>query len=118
MAAGLPQCGYLKQNMIADTWYTVVNYIGKGAFSEVKIHHGTDNRELLLRITIDGVAAPTIETDVNELWRVVSDDLAGVAYKIAHYNWGLVGFDTSLKVEVRSGDAGLCYTMVLWQIIA
>jgi len=84
----------------------------------IKFHHAVDAKDCYLRITKDGAAAETWHTATDNMWNLICINTGDLGYKLACYDWGLVGFDTALKVEIKSGDAGFMRAYVMYQLFA
>ncbi len=81
-------------------WYTLLNYNGRGAFSNINFHDtGVAANLITVKITVDGGAPLEVLLNTNGLYYTINRDYAGAVKKSMVLDWGLVSFETSLKIE-------------------
>ncbi|GAI16986.1 unnamed protein product [marine sediment metagenome] len=102
MPAGQPKIATGLVDAAADTYYTLLDYAGKGAFSNIYLfQQDADINLITIKITVDGGAPLEILLGDDQLYRVIRRDCASAVDKHAILGWGLVSFATSLKIEYK-----------------
>ena len=100
MPAGQPVVAELSGVLVANTYVTLVNYIGEGMLANINFYLSLPQTNLMtIKITIDG-DAPVVLLGTNFGYTNHRDD-ANTSRKVMSLDWGLIKFATSLKVEYK-----------------
>lgn len=99
---------------MANTYYTILDYSGKGAFSNINIFQTNGHlNTITVKVTVDGGAPLEQLLGTNQTHNTICRNYAAAMDKLGILDWGLVSFETSLKVEYKSTNAerlvGTCF---------
>jgi len=116
LTPGQPKLSTDERTMIADTFVTLVNYVGAGAFTSFWVSMQAGGvAGTTLKITIDGGAPLEVYLNDDQLDETLNIDFIGNHNRNCHFDWGLIGFATSLKVEFKHANAIDLTTACFWQ---
>ena len=100
MPAGQPVVAEDKRTVVANTYYTLIDYTGEGMLTNINFYVSTSEVHLLtVKITVDGAAAVVI--DCINVGYTNQRDYANDSRRVMSLDWGLIKFATSLKVEYK-----------------
>ena len=106
LKAGQPKMAVSQAGLAANTYHTLLDYTGAGAFSTIEFYDPTTLIDgCSLKITVDGTVALEFKFDDTGEWYSCSLDYGGAVRKRARFDWGLVAFETSLKIEYKHVNA-------------
>jgi len=106
MPAGQPVVAELNGILVANTYVTLVNYIGEGMLANINFYLALAQAHFMtIKITIDG-AAPVVLLGSN-FGYTNQRDYRNDILRVMTLDWGLIKFATSLKVEYK--NAGIPY---------
>lgn len=90
------------QSVSANVYYTLVDAVAKGAFSVINIYEPTDNiKNMTVKISIDALAPYENVLGWGGRQRSISLDYGGAANLRAILDYGLLCFDSRLKIEFK-----------------
>ena len=113
----MPVIGSLGQAAVANIYYTIMDYAGEGVLKSINLGATTMNvHNITIKITIDGVVYLEEKGADHFTEYCIGRDLTGDWKRSMTYDWGLVYFETQLKVEFKCTAGVSIFAMVMYQI--
>jgi len=117
--AGQPKIITDSRLTVVNTYYTLLDYTGKGILSVINFHtSGLYSDKFTVKITVDGTVSIEQDFATDNLYNSANVDYGGAVKHNVKLDWGAVGFDTSLKIEYKTSFGAWVYLSCFYQTIA